>query len=185
MKGLASPFLRMLVLLVATVAAAASLTAQTLPPSSVSITATPSTLILPGTLTLTTTVNQVPVAGGVPTGMANFFYDGTNSLGSAPLKVLSSTQAFPATASAIVATPDSSPVGIVAFTRVAGASPALVSVDQSSGEVTLYNFASKVSTPSLYSYTVASPQPDAIGSGFFLLPKSLYSMVHSPPSGLY
>jgi FG-GAP-like repeat len=168
MKGIA--FLRALVLLVATVAAAASLTAQT--PSTVSITATPSTLILPGTLTLTTTVNQVPVAGGVPTGMANFFYDGTNSLGSAPLKVLSSTQAFPASASAIVATPDSSPVGIVAFTRAAGASPALVSVDQSSGEVTLYNFASKVSTPSLYSYTVSSPQPDAIGSGFFLLPKS-------------
>jgi hypothetical protein len=168
MKGIA--FLRALVLLVATVAAAASLTAQT--PSTVSITATPSTLILPGTLTLTTTVNQVPVAGGVPTGMANFFYDGTNSLGSAPLKVLSSTQAFPASASAIVATPDSSPVGIVAFTRAAGAPPALVSVDQSSGEVTLYNFAGKVSTPSLYSYTVSSPQPDAIGSGFFLLPKS-------------
>jgi hypothetical protein len=172
MKGIASPFLRALVLLVAAVAAAASLTAQTLLPSTVSITATPSTLILPGALTLTTTVNQAPVAGGVPTGMANFFYDGANSLGSAPLKVLSSTEAFPASASATVATPDSSPAGIVAFTRAAGASPALVSLDQSSGEVTLYNFASKVSTPSLYSYTVTSPQPDAIGSGFFLLPKS-------------
>ena len=47
--------------------------------------------------------------------MANFFYDGTNSLGSAPLKILPSSQAFPATASATIQTPDSNPAGIVSL----------------------------------------------------------------------
>ncbi len=169
MKGFASRRLRVLGL-AAALAAAATLTAQTLP-STVSITAAPSPLILPGTLTLTTTVNQVPVAGGVPTGTAKFFYDGTNSLGSAPLKILSSSQAFPASASANIQTPDSSPVGIASLLRT-GSPPALVSLDAASGEVTLYSFASTVSTPTLYSYTPGPPQSDAIASGFFLQPKS-------------
>ena len=170
MKAVASLCLRALAL-TATLATAATLAAQTLPPSTVSITATPSPLILPGTLTLSTTVNQVPVAGGVPAGMANFFYDGTNSLGSAPLKVIPSSQAFPATASATIQTPDSNPVGIASLLR-AGTPPALISLDASSGEVTLYSFTTTVSTPTLYSYTPGAAQLDAIGSGFFLQPKS-------------
>ncbi len=51
MKGIALLCLRSLGL-AAAFAAAATLTAQTLLPSTVSITATPSPLILPGTLTL-------------------------------------------------------------------------------------------------------------------------------------
>src|SRR5271155_4845267 len=116
MKRIALPCLRSLGL-AAVLAAAATLTAQTLLPSTVSITATPSPLILPGTLTLSTIVNQVPVAGGVPTGTATFYYDGANSLGSAPLKILPSSEAFPASASATIQTPDSNPAGIVSLIR--------------------------------------------------------------------
>jgi hypothetical protein len=169
MKTVASCCLRSAGLAMAALGAAATLTAQA--PSTVSITATPSPLILPGTLTLSTTVNQVPVAGGVPTGTAKFFYDGTNSLGSAPLKVVPSSQAFPATASATIQTPDSSPVDIASLLRT-GTSPALVSLDASSGEVTLYSFAGAISAPTLYSFTPGAAQFDAIGSGFFLQPAS-------------
>ncbi len=170
MKGIALLCLRSLGL-AAALAAAATLTAQTLLPSTVSITATPSPLILPGTLTLSTIVNQVPVAGGVPTGTATFFYDGANSLGSAPLKILPTSEAFPTSASATIQTPDSNPAGIASLIR-AGAPPALASLDLSSGEVILYSFTSTVSTPTMYFYAAGQAQFDAIASGFFLQPES-------------
>ncbi|HTZ60111.1 MAG TPA: VCBS repeat-containing protein [Acidobacteriaceae bacterium] len=162
--------LRRLLLGLAADLSIATLTAQTLP-STVSITAAPSPLILPGTLTLTSTVNQVPVAGGVPTGTVKFFYEGTNSLGTAPLKVLPSSQAFPASASAVISTPGPNSVGVTGLVRT-GTAPALVSLDSSLSEVTLYSFSSAISTPSLYSYTPAATQLDAIAGGFFLQPAS-------------
>jgi hypothetical protein len=74
-----------------------SVSAQTsqLPASTTTLTSNSPTLVLPGSLHLTSVINPTPVAGGVPSGTVNFFYDGTKSLGSAPLKVLPSTQTFP------------------------------------------------------------------------------------------
>jgi FG-GAP-like repeat len=140
--------------------------------SNVLLTATPSPLILPGTLTLTTTINQVPVAGGVPTGAVNFLYDGTHSLGSGTLKVLSSSQAFPATPSATLGTSEFTPAGLVSLPPASGGSPALVSLDESSQIVTLFYFSGPISTPAEYSYTIPTPPVDSIAGGFFLQPKT-------------
>ena len=79
-----------------------SLSAQTeTPPAYVSATSLNSssgTLTLPGSLKLTSVVSP-PKGGGLPSGKVNFFYDGTNSLGSAPLTILPVTQSFPASLS--------------------------------------------------------------------------------------
>ncbi|MBT9331041.1 FG-GAP-like repeat-containing protein [Paracidobacterium acidisoli] len=85
------------------IAAAASsvlLRAQTVPPpaasaSATSLTSSSPSLTLPGSLTLTSVVSA-PKGGGMPTGKVSFFYDGTNSLGSASLSILPKTQLFPA-----------------------------------------------------------------------------------------
>lgn len=63
--------------------------------SSTTLTSSSPTLILPGSLTLTSTVSA-PNGGGVPTGKVTFLYDSSNSLGSVNLAILPKTQAFPA-----------------------------------------------------------------------------------------
>jgi FG-GAP-like repeat len=85
--------------------------------STTTLTSSSPTLVLPGSLTLTSAVNQPTVAGGVPTGNVNFFYDGTNSLGNAPLKILPATQMFPSspTASQVFANSNYNAVVSVAF----------------------------------------------------------------------
>jgi hypothetical protein len=71
--------------------------------STTDLTSSSPTLVLPGSLALTATVNQVPVDGGVPTGNVQFFYDGTHAVGTAPLSLLSKSQKFPTTASSTLA----------------------------------------------------------------------------------
>lgn len=56
------------------------------------------TLQLPGSLTLTGTVAPPAATGGMPTGNLQFFSNATHSLGTAPLKVIPSTQNFSAPA---------------------------------------------------------------------------------------
>jgi hypothetical protein len=71
---------------------------QAAPPafaSNTTLTSSSPTLMLPGSVNLTSVV-AAPKGGGLPTGKVSFFYDGTNALGTAPLTILPKTQLFPA-----------------------------------------------------------------------------------------
>ena len=63
--------------------------------SSTTITSNSQYLQLPGSVQLSSTVNPGQGTAGVPTGSVQFFYDGTNSLGTAPLTPISATEGFP------------------------------------------------------------------------------------------
>ena len=167
----------------------AHLLAQTapLPASTTSILATPSPLVLPGTLQLTSTVNQPPVPGGVPTGTVNFYYDGQNSLGSAPLKVLPSTQAFPpATSYSSRFAEQSAPIGIISVTRGTTGSPLLATVDANSGVVTVFNLSTSLAAPTQI-VSAVNGATDSIVSGYFLNNKSsgIQSFLTHSPGDVY
>jgi len=63
--------------------------------STTTITSNSQYLQLPGSLPMSSTVNPAQGAAGMPTGSVQFFYDGTNSLGTAPLTPIPSTEGFP------------------------------------------------------------------------------------------
>jgi hypothetical protein len=170
------------------------LASQTLLPSTLSLSATPSPLVLPGSLTLTSMANQAPVAGGVPFGTINFSYDGSKSLGAAALKILPPTQAFPSAASATLSTYGFAPVGIVSINGLSQVPGTLVGAD-ATNVVTLYRVANPIGTPAVYQYVFpqSSSSIDALAQGYFLKPKpsgTLSALVHQnsgsgPGNGAY
>jgi hypothetical protein len=170
------------------------LTSQTFLPSTLSLSATPSPLVLPGSLTLTSTANQTPVAGGVPFGTITFSYEGSKSLGTSALKILPSTEAFPSAPSATPTTYGYAPVGIVSINGLSQIPGTLVGAD-ATNVVTLYKIANPIGTPTVYQYFFpeTSVTIDALAAGYFLKPKSsgtLSAAVHqnsgsSPGTGAY
>ena len=58
------------------------------------ISSSSSTLQLPGSLTLTSTVTPAANSAGMPSGNVQFFYNGSNSIGTAPLSALPATESF-------------------------------------------------------------------------------------------
>ena len=52
------------------------------------------TLQLPGSLTLTSTVTPAANSAGMPSGNVQFFYNGSNAIGTAPLSALPATESF-------------------------------------------------------------------------------------------
>lgn len=171
-------------------ATAGTLLAQTLPPSTVTLTASPSPLVLPGSLNLNATANQTPVAGGVPTGTVNFFADGTTLLGKGDLRIIPSTQTFSETANGYsTSLPSGIPIGL-AFTTLAKGSVGVVSGENGAvlnppltgSLVTLAIYTNPITTtltqfsytPSVcpFQRTTCLSGIDAVGSGFFLQPKS-------------
>lgn len=63
--------------------------------STTTITSNSQYLQLPGSVPLSSTVNPAQGTAGMPTGSVQFLYDGTNSLGTAPLTPIPSTEGFP------------------------------------------------------------------------------------------
>jgi hypothetical protein len=74
----------------------AALAQTNLSPTQTTLTSNSPTLILPGSLTLTSVVSSGPGASGVPTGPVEFYFDGNqaNNLGDIPLKMVPGTQKF-------------------------------------------------------------------------------------------
>ena len=85
--------------------------------NTVTLTSSSPTLQLPGSLTLTTTVAPPAATAGAPTGNIQFFNNATNSLGTAALKVIPSTQNF--SAPGILGTLGNSPYGMFTLPGVA------------------------------------------------------------------
>jgi hypothetical protein len=158
----------------------AHLSAQTapLPASNTSVAAPAGPLLLPGTLQLTSVVNQTPAGGAVPTGTVSFYSDTTNLLGSAPLAIVPSTQAW--AGSAVLGTPIANPIGVASVILTQGGQPVIVSAnaftDYTEGtpaSVTLYKFSTKGTSLAAYTFSDANlPVVDSIASGYFLQAKS-------------
>ena len=171
-----------------TLLASLTLAAQTLLPSTLSLSASESTLTLPGSVTLTATANQTPVAGGVPYGTVTFSHDGANSLGTAPLRIIPSTQAFPSAASAAPSTFGFEPVGIISLNGLSQLPGILVSADSLNDVVTFFEFMNPVNAPVTYQYSLFGNNfgtIDALAAGYFLKPKSsgiLSALVHQGPT---
>jgi hypothetical protein len=145
------------------------------PASATTLTATPSPLVLPGSLQETSVVNQTAAGGAMPTGNVNFYYDSSNLLGTAPLKMVPSTQAF--TNTVMQSTPIANPVGIAAVTLSTGAQPVIVSAisvnGSSTASVALYKPSSSGTSFNAYSYFNGNQTVgDAIAAGYFLKTKS-------------
>jgi hypothetical protein len=141
------------------------------------LSATPSPLILPGGLQLTSIVNQTPAGAATPNGTVNFYSDGSTLLGTAPVKVLPATQTwmqipFPGA-------PITYPIGLASVVLAPGRPPAVVSA-QSPNTATLYKasvalYEASPGGTSLNEFTYSNGNQtttDAIASGYFLLPKS-------------
>jgi len=170
-----------------TLLASLTLAAQTLLPSTLSLSASESTLMLPGSVTLTATANQTPVAGGVPYGTVTFSHDGANSLGTAPLKIIPSTQAFPSAATAAPSTFGFQPVGIISLNGLSQLPGILVSADSLNDVVTFFEFTNPRSVPVAYQYALGGTPGniDALAAGYFLKPKSsgiLSALIHQGPT---
>src|SRR5450631_1192828 len=99
-------------------------------PSTTSLTANPSPLVLPGGLQLTSTVNQKPAEAATPNGIVSFYADGSALLGTAPLKVLSSTQTW--TRIPFPGAPITYPIGLSSVTLAPGFPPVVVSAQSPS-----------------------------------------------------
>ena len=67
------------------------------PSTTTTISSSSPTLQLPGSLTLTSTVTPAANSAGMPSGNVQFFYDGSNSIGTAPLSALPATESFSST----------------------------------------------------------------------------------------
>lgn len=141
-----------------------------------SIAANPSPLVLPGGIQLTSVVNQAAAGGAVPSGTVSFYSDKTNLLGSAPLKIVPSTQAWNENASLLTPLPNS--VGLASVVLAKGAQPVIVSAENgnpTSGtpSVALYQLGPAGTSLNSYTYFSANqPGTDAIAAGYFLKPKS-------------
>ncbi len=134
-------------------------------------------LILPGALTLTATVNPTASGGAVPTGNISFNSSASNQLGTAPLKIIPSTQAW--TGAASLGTPFNNPAGLASVVLAKGAQPVLVSAQGPvpAGvilpNVALYKLSAGGDTLNAYTYTNANQTTtDAVVAGYFLKPAS-------------
>jgi hypothetical protein len=134
-------------------------------------------LILPGALTLTATVNPTASDGAVPTGTITFASNTSTQLGTAPLKIVPSTQAW--TGGATLGTPLSNPVGLASVVLAKGAEPVLVSAQSpiigtaALPNVTLYKLSPGGNTLNAYTYTNGNQSTtDAVAAGYFLQPAS-------------
>jgi hypothetical protein len=78
--------------------------------TSTSLASNSKTLQLPGSLTLTSTVTPAAGSAGMPSGNVQFFYNGSNSIGTAPLSALPATESF--SSSPITANKGLDPYGI-------------------------------------------------------------------------
>ena len=149
-------------------------------PSTTSLKLSASPLVLPGALTMTATVNSTPSGGAVPSGNITFNADG-KSMGTAPLKMIPSSQAF--SRHSVLTDPMTSPVDLTTFVSSPGAQPALLSaqttfVNTSTAlEVALYKLSPGGDAFNAYTYINTSGSDsgyttDAIVSGYFLQPAS-------------
>ncbi len=153
-------------------------------PSTTNLTATPSPLVLPGGLQLTSTVNQTPTGAAAPNGTVSFYADGSALLGTASLKVQPSTQTWTR-----IPFPGASityPIGVASVVLAPGIPPVVVSAQSPStaaygiGEaiigfpsVALYEASPDGTSLNQFTYTDPNQTTtDAIASGYFLLPKS-------------
>lgn len=64
------------------------------PSTATTLSSSSKTLQLPGSLTLTSTVTPAAGSAGMPSGNVQFFYNGSNSIGTAPLSALPTTESF-------------------------------------------------------------------------------------------
>ena len=168
--------LRYAALVLLSLSACGHLLAQMGPASSTtSLTATPSTLVLPGGLQMTSVLNQTPTGAAVPTGSVNFYSD-ANLLGTAPLKIIPTTQTW--THIPLTGTPITFPVGIASVILAKGSQPVVVSAQTPSATAGSAAVALYKSSPGFSSYgvfTFVNPNQsttDAIASGYFLQSKS-------------
>ncbi len=95
--------------------------------SSTTITSNSQYLQLPGSVQLSSTVNPGQGTAGVSTGTVQFFYDGTNALGTAPLTPIPSTEGFPLPPTTINV--GNGPYGIFTLSGVAGQTATLGILD--------------------------------------------------------
>jgi hypothetical protein len=131
------------------------------------------TLVLPGALTLTATVTPPAWGGAAPTGNVNFYSNTSNQLGTAPLQIIPSSQAWTGLSESVFGTPISNPVGLASVVLAKGGQPALVSAQASTPKVALYKLSS--GSNALSAYTYANPNmttTDAVVAGYFLQPAS-------------
>jgi hypothetical protein len=135
-------------------------------------------LLLPGALTLTGTVNATPAGGAVPTGNLNFD-SGKTSIGSAALKLQPATETF--SRDAVLPNPfNYNPIGLDKFYSSSTAPPALISAQTEYSypnynlQVGLYKLSPGGDAFNLYTYTRSDSGyfADAVVSGYFLQPKS-------------
>lgn len=145
----------------------------TVPPaaSTTQLKSSASTLVLPGSLSLTATVNRIASGGAVPSGNVNFYSNTSNKLGTAPLQIIPSSQAW--TDEAVLGTPVSYPSGVASVELAKGAQPVLVSAQASTPNVALYKLSPGGNSLSAYTYTNQNmTTTDAVGAGYFLQPAS-------------
>ncbi len=133
-------------------------------------------LTLPGALTLTATVNPTAAGGAVPTGTITFHSNTSNTLGTAPLKIVPSTQAW--TVGATLGTPLASPTGFASVVLAKGAQPVLVSAQTGIAtaavpQVALYKLSPGGDTLNAFTYVNGNASTtDAVVAGYFLQPAS-------------
>ena len=165
--------------------------AQTFQSTTALSTNTP-TLVLPGSLTLTSIVNQSATPGGVPTGTVSFIFDGSNSLGTAPLQKMPATQSFPKAPTYSVSSLGTNPTGfgfvavdllgtgqpVLVVGNNPYSSPATVSVLQNLGAGKFGGtgtLSSPLGTNPYYNYNLI----DQVASGFFLNKTTKSALLHS------
>ena len=152
-----------------------------------------SSLVLPGSVTLTSTVNPLPLSA-VPTGTVNFSYDNGIALGSAALKTLTSSQAFPALPSGTAAiqslnsTP-ALPAALVAFDFYGTGTPVIVAANSGNPQTSTVSTISVFANPGSSALGQGAPGTvivsagfenpiDQIAAGFFLDPTTQSLLVH-------
>ena len=147
------------------------------PASTTQLNSSANPLTLPGALTLTATVNPTASGGAVPTGTITFLSNTSTQLGTAPLKIVPSTQAW--TGGATLGTPLASPTALASVVRAAGAQPALVSAQTpivgtaAVPQVALYKLSPGGDTLNAYTYINGNAATtDAVLAGYFLQPAS-------------
>jgi hypothetical protein len=141
------------------------------PASATQLKSSASTLILPGSLGLTATVNPTASGAAVPSGNVTFYSNTSNQLGTAPLQIIPSSQAW--TDEGVLGTPISSPAGLASVVLAKGAQPVLVSAQDVGPNVGLYKLSPGGNALNAYTYTNPNmTTTDAVVAGYFLQPAS-------------
>lgn len=142
-------------------------------------------LVLPGSLTLTSTVNQPAAVGGVPTGSIAFTYDKGTSLGSAPLQLLPSTQGFLNAPTASASSQGTNSGGLVALDLFGTGKPVLVVGNNNFSSPASVSILSNLGggkfggAPATAIFQSAS-KIDQIASGYFFNKTTQSALVHQP-----